>query len=207
MGKANSKEEILKCAKKEFLKKGYKDASLRKISKMAGVTTGAFYAHFSDKNQLFETLVAPAFKESCNMQVNMMGQYYDLLYSGHINQQAIRSISHTNMKEYINYVYKYIDEFKLILMSSEGTSYANFIEDMVSWSVEEGIRYFAELKNQGIKVNYISKKELHILSHIHFSAIYEVVKHDMSKEEAFEYLGTITKFFVAGWNSVLGIEL
>lgn len=38
----NTKENILNAAKREFLDKGFLNASLRNIVKEAGVTTGAF---------------------------------------------------------------------------------------------------------------------------------------------------------------------
>ena len=44
--------KILDCGKKHFLKNGFEKASLRDICKDAGVTTGAFYRHFNDKNEL-----------------------------------------------------------------------------------------------------------------------------------------------------------
>jgi len=46
--------KILDCGRKHFLKNGFEKASLRDICKDAGVTTGAFYRHFNDKNELFE---------------------------------------------------------------------------------------------------------------------------------------------------------
>ena len=51
--------KILDCGKKHFLKNGFEKASLRDICKDAGVTTGAFYRHFIDKNDLFEAIVSP----------------------------------------------------------------------------------------------------------------------------------------------------
>ena len=36
-------EAVLKCAKKEFQDKGYKDASLRTIAQEAGTSTGSIY--------------------------------------------------------------------------------------------------------------------------------------------------------------------
>ena len=39
-------DRILECSKKEFLEKGFKNASLRVIAKEAGVTTGAIYGYF-----------------------------------------------------------------------------------------------------------------------------------------------------------------
>ena len=40
-------------AKKEFMEKGFMKASLRNICKNAGVTTGALYFFFKDKDALF----------------------------------------------------------------------------------------------------------------------------------------------------------
>ena len=36
---------------------GFKDASLRNIVKEAGLTTGAFYGYFNNKEELFNALV------------------------------------------------------------------------------------------------------------------------------------------------------
>ena len=40
-------QKILEAAKREFLEKGFKSASLRSIVKTAGVTTGAFYGYYA----------------------------------------------------------------------------------------------------------------------------------------------------------------
>ena len=39
-------EAILDCAKREFLEKGYKDASLRTIAREANTSTGSIYTRF-----------------------------------------------------------------------------------------------------------------------------------------------------------------
>ena len=55
-----TKKKLLESAKKEFLEKGYMGASLRTIAANAGVTTGAMYRHFKDKDALFCALVDDA---------------------------------------------------------------------------------------------------------------------------------------------------
>ena len=50
-------EAILSCAKKEFLEKGYKDASLRIIAQEAGTSTGSIYTRFGDKEGLLRPLL------------------------------------------------------------------------------------------------------------------------------------------------------
>ena len=54
-----TKERLLISAKKEFVEKGYLQASLRNICKNAGVTTGALYFFFQDKEDLFAAVVGP----------------------------------------------------------------------------------------------------------------------------------------------------
>ncbi len=47
-----TKERLLESALAEFSEKGYMKASLRKICAGAGVTTGALYFFFNDKEDL-----------------------------------------------------------------------------------------------------------------------------------------------------------
>ena len=46
---SETQRKILEVGKKEFLDKGFKDASLRKIVAEAGFTKGAFYGYYPDK--------------------------------------------------------------------------------------------------------------------------------------------------------------
>lgn len=49
-------EKIETCAKKEFLDKGYVDASLRTIAAEAGTTTGSIYSRYGEKRAFFRHL-------------------------------------------------------------------------------------------------------------------------------------------------------
>ena len=51
-------ELILKSAMNSFLSVGFRNASIRNICRDAGVTNGAFYAHFKSKDDLFAALVS-----------------------------------------------------------------------------------------------------------------------------------------------------
>ena len=52
-------KKILDRGKNIFKTQGFEKANLRAICKSAGVTTGAFYGHFEDKEALFSELVEP----------------------------------------------------------------------------------------------------------------------------------------------------
>ena len=60
-------EKLLMSAKKEFIEKGYMKASLRNICKDAGVTTGALYFFFQDKEDLFAKVVGRPLQELRNV--------------------------------------------------------------------------------------------------------------------------------------------
>ena len=54
---SETKKHLIECAKAEFMEKGFAGASLRNICQEAGVTTGALYFFFHDKDDLFCEIV------------------------------------------------------------------------------------------------------------------------------------------------------
>lgn len=60
-------ENIIACATKEFLNKGYADASLRTIAAEAHTTTGSIYTRFGDKEGLFEAIVGKHYNKIISM--------------------------------------------------------------------------------------------------------------------------------------------
>lgn len=54
-----TRDKLLKAATMEFSERGYESASLRKICAHAGVTTGALYFLFENKEELLQEVLAP----------------------------------------------------------------------------------------------------------------------------------------------------
>jgi AcrR family transcriptional regulator len=58
-GKARSRQSLLEAAKRLFMERGYEGATVRDIAAAAGLSTGAVFASFTDKSDLFnEVLLA-----------------------------------------------------------------------------------------------------------------------------------------------------
>ncbi len=53
----DTKEKILQVAFNLFLERGYKEVSLKDISDAVGLTKGAFYHHFTSKEDMFRQIV------------------------------------------------------------------------------------------------------------------------------------------------------
>ncbi|MDR5907585.1 TetR/AcrR family transcriptional regulator [Franzmannia qiaohouensis] len=62
--KAKSRERILKSAIELFSRKGFEKASIGQIMKLAKMTHGAFYAHFSSKEALYHASVRETLESS-----------------------------------------------------------------------------------------------------------------------------------------------
>ena len=69
-----TRNKLLESARREFMEKGYMKASLRTICKNAGVTTGALYFFFQDKEDLFESIA----KETINNIWQIMQGHYSM---------------------------------------------------------------------------------------------------------------------------------
>ncbi|GGA42321.1 TetR/AcrR family transcriptional regulator [Paenibacillus physcomitrellae] len=61
--KEEVRDAILEAAANEFHQYGYAEASMRRIAKSAGMTTGNIYRYFSGKEELFDAIVGPIYSQ------------------------------------------------------------------------------------------------------------------------------------------------
>lgn len=196
-------KNILSAGKAELLEKDFNSASLRNIVKTAGVTTGAFYGYFSGKEALFAALVEEHAKAIMNIFMSAQESFEELSDEEKINHMGVES--RTSLNEIVDYIYEHFDEFKLIICKSEGTSYENFIHNMVEIEVEETYQFIDALRSQGKHVPNIEKAVCHMIVSGMFSGIFELIEHDMKKENAKKYVSEFQDFYIAGWSKILGL--
>ena len=115
------REALLKSGKEEFLAHGFEKASLRVICKKAGLTTGAFYSHFSGKEELFDALVKPMLDGFSRMYETVIAEELSDLTTGVDNELTS-----------ITYAVRHRDEFRLLFECSAGTKYEGFRERMIN---------------------------------------------------------------------------
>ncbi len=193
---------IHQAAMDEFLTKGFTDASLRQIVKNAGVTTGAFYGYYSSKEALFAALVEPHAAAVMGMFMQAQTAFAELPELEQPSHVGVESKNCTI--EMLNYVYQHFDAFKLLICKAQGTSYENFIHNMVEIEVESTQRFIEVLERQGHKLPQLDSQICHIIASGMFYGIFEVVVHDMPQERAMRYAGQLQDFYLAGWQSIMG---
>lgn len=196
-------QNILVAGKREFLEKGFKSASLRNIVKSAGVTTGAFYGYFSGKEALFAAIVEE--HAAAIMRIFMSAQEEFSQLPKEVQAKHMGVESRTSLDMIIDYIYEHFDEFKLLICKSEGTSYENFVHNMVEIEVEETLAFIEVLRSQGKEVPNIEKAVCHMIVSGMFSGIFQLIEHDMKRENAKKYVSEFQDFYIAGWSKILGI--
>lgn len=197
-------ERIHEAAKREFLEKGFQAASLRNIVKRAGVTTGAFYGYYDSKEELFAALVDKQANYVLELFCNTIDDFEKL--PGQTQTEQMTDTSVVCLEKMLDYIYDNYDAFKLLIECAEGTAYADFVHQLVVREVDSTFTYIQTLAKMGCHVEPLNKNLIHIIASALFSGIFEVIVHDMPKEEAREYISQFHRFYAAGWSELLNVK-
>lgn len=176
-GTGTTLENIHQAAKAEFLKKGYKDASLRNIVKSLGMTTGAFYGYYKSKEELFEAIVGEHYEYILNRFIKAQQEFAELPAAK--QPEVMSDISGICMYDILHYAYTHLEECKLILCCSEGTKFAGLIDRMVEIEVEGTHAYQDVLRRLGRLSPHIDPSLEHILITGMFHTFFELIIHEM----------------------------
>lgn len=174
-------KSILESGKNNFLNDGYERSNLRKICKDAGVTTGAFYRHFEDKEALFIALVEPLATEVLNLYSKFESESFRS-----IDEEHIKDLAEINIKGSIEaalYIFRKKDIFELLVYKAYGTRYDNFIEKLVEMEdLNRNKILKMVLKNDYRYIN-MSEKSMHLLNHAYINALCEIIIHSENIDE------------------------
>lgn len=190
-------ERIIECAQKEFLEKGYNDASLRNIAKEADVSTSTMYTRFGDKEGMFQYLISPteellvflekALEKYFSMNVDAQQEQYE--ESGKAGFDAIMDIIYANYPAY-----------KLLVSCSPGDIYMDYLEKVTAIDVKYTLLFLKESDSLALREGRINEGFCHVVSTAFYSALFHCVEHDMSREEAGKYIKELRNFYGRGWS-------
>lgn len=194
--KAVTNAKIIQCMKEEFLIHGYEKASLNRISAKVGITTAALYKHYKNKEDMFYFLVKETLSdfdkltEDSQEQMEMVEEYNPFAFDW--------------AKIWVDFIYDHYLGMKLLICCSKGSPYETFEEDLIA-SEAKGNKAFSEmLRKSGKLNNSISDIQWHMLATAYVHLIFEVVRHDMTKDEAVDHVRFVCNLLYPGWKQLLG---
>lgn len=195
---------LLEAGKKEFLAHGYLGASMRDIAAAAGVTTGALYRYYTDKEALFEELVegpARVFAERYRERQRAFASQPLAM-----QLKSMPEITDSESDWMTSYLYDHFDAFKLIACHAAGTRYEHYIDTLIEIEAEAGRQLIGRMRDAGLPAQELDDGLIHILSGALFNGMFETIRHDMPREKAVRYMESLRDFYSAGWFKVLGIS-
>ena len=197
-------EQILQCAKTEFLEKGYTEASLRSIAAAAGTSTNSIYVRFGDKEGLFSAIVEPVLSAMTERFLKIQEEFCRMDRA----EQAAHMAEYADggTMELVGYMYDHLDEFRLLLDASYGTRFHNFVDELVRIEVEYTYKYMAAVGCPAHLGDAMTEKLLHIVTTSRFESIFEVIRHGMSREEAADYIELLSRYHRTGFFAVFGTQ-
>ena len=192
----NTREKILHAAKREFLNKGFADTNVRAVAQEAGVTTGALYNLFKNKDGIFEALVGGVFDEFLHILA-----HNDVFEARELDMKAgdlseITEMSQRRFLRMIDFFYANWDAMKLLVCCAKGSSFEHIFDKAIDLTEKETLRL---LTMDGVKMSRRIKFFIHVMVTSHFENLKEIFYHDLTKSEAADFMLDFNMYHCGGW--------
>lgn len=196
--------QILQASKAEFFKNGFQKASVRAIASAVGVTTGAIYRYYQNKEALFDALVFEP-SEALYQDYKIYSEAYS---QNPLAEQmdGLDEVSNNKARNMISYIYAHYDAFKLIACCAEGTKYANYIEKLIDVETNSGTALIHLMQTEKNACTDVDAQLVHFLASAFFNGVFEIIAHDEEENSALRHMNALRDFYTAGWYKILGIS-
>lgn len=196
-----TKEKLISSARAEFMEKGYAKASLRKICADAGVTTGALYFFFDNKEDLFRAIVESPLTTLINMMQEHFAEEEQMLSLPGVYEH--QEGDHDKIAEMlIHHLYQNYDTFILLLTKSQGTAFEYSLERIVDMTEKRFAVSVEQLAAQRAK-RPVDSYMIHWMAHMTIDAFIHLLTHEREEQAAMRQMKMIMNFIVKGFTEMI----
>lgn len=183
----NTIEKIKQTALDEFFMHGYNKASLRTICSRAGVTTGAMYFYFKNKEALFREIFEP-----------LVVQYEELLVRYMKLELAEPELGTQLDVQMMQFILEHRKEAVIILEKAQGSCYEMY-RSKVEQLMEQSIYTFYKSR-----MDYEpDEKFVKILAKIRLDGCLEIIKGNYSMEDSLYLVEKIGIYSMGGTDKLI----
>ena len=185
--------DLMVSAKEHCLESGYEKASLRKICSSAGVTTGALYFSFANKEALFDALVGPTLQKLDKV-------------IGEVEQKVLKEGGKNfDANRFNDFIFQFLidnkDGLRLLMTRAEGSQFENFAQ-----KIHRYVEHLMENYARSVGGVEVDPKLVSILTNMYFSAIADLISRDYSYEDMRSMAGALRICMEEGFNAMLRRE-
>jgi AcrR family transcriptional regulator len=196
-------EKIMSSAKEQFMEKGFSKASIRQICQAAGVTNGAFYAHFDSKEDLFTGIVGPVVDGMQNLYDEENSSYMDIRSADDVKRALEQTFS--SNRKLIRYLYEHADIFKLILTAGAGTAYEGFVDKLSREEAGNTMEFFKICSSYISNTDKMSEALIEHMSKLVVSSVFDGLLDGKTEDEVVHETEIASQFCLAGIRYFWGI--
>ncbi len=190
---------LIRAAADEFAEYGFEKSSLRRICARAGVTTGALYASFRDKEDLFENVISPVIGHICSTLgehfkrekdssaeelLNARGEEHDV--------QAVMAI--------LRYYFNNRKLCSILFENREHPAVKEFFDRVIEMTDRQTAQDAGVIgqKAGGAEKHEFGENTVHWFSHLQVDMIFYIIEHDMDECQAERQVRGMIRFFRGG---------
>ena len=192
---SESRERLIECAKKEFLEKGFAKASLRQIAAEAGLTTGAVYFFFKDKNGLFGAVV----EKTLTRITKVISEHFQEDIETELANYVHTENDHADFADdIVDALYADYDSTMILLKKAQGSEYENVIEN-ITQMLNVTYTAIAEKDAQIMPEKKINWYILHWMCHVQINAFVHLLEHERDHGKAKKKIRPVMELLITSW--------
>ena len=188
MDETSVKEKLLRSACNEFIKFGFKKASIRNIAAGAGVTIGALYYFYGSKEELFLELT--------RKKAEQFERLFEEWIEAELHEPSVAALNERAMMEFF---LNNKEAFILLAEKAAGTSYEGYAERYLERFTDISRRFFRK---------YIEEPDddlIDLIAQVRFNGIVRIVKSDSSDEKKYQLSEWFGEYSEAGFRKLIQI--
>lgn len=200
-----TKKQILTAATEEFSAYGFGNASLRHICSKAGVTTGALYAYFKDKDDLFTQVITPA----ASYILDLIKAHYETeLAATSENTLSEEDEDLLAMRKILGFYYSNKTLCQIVLQNQDHPAVCAFFDELMERMDRQTLLLFRQIRGNHAMEEHpaMDPTTVHWLSHLQVDAVFHIISHDMEPACAEKQMKQMIRFLRAGFISLFQME-
>ena len=190
--KEKIKTRILLAARQNFLKKGFRNSSMREIAKNAKISTSNLYTYFTNKEHLFYTLISSVYEKIKIFQKELVEteksigeeEFFDKIIE--VVSESISILIKDNRVEFL-----------LLLDKSQGTKYASFKSSLIKAIEDHFVEHIlsqARYKEKDFEQKFV----IHIIATNFLEGFLEIARHCKSDKLIDESIKAFLDYHING---------
>ena len=188
-------EGIIQAAYSEFLAYGFQKASLHKIAEKAGVTTGAIYTRYKNKDALFVSLLQDFFETMRTLFTPIAEEYEKAKHSAQ-PEDILRAIN-AEEQVYFRLLTEHHDDCTLFFCRSDGSSIETMLHKLMNQKADQTVEFLSHTYGKEPNADAIR-----LLMGAQFWYFRQLLDQHMEEGRMLTCLQAVLDFTNAGWRQL-----